>query len=150
MSAASMSIRPVLLLLLACSITVCTSGALAPGREVLRAPTKQVIKNYFATDRTRVSLTCEPERFLVQISFTQPFRGVVHAGHKKGKCKIRGDGSRAYTLRVPLNDCSSTHNDATGSFTNSLTIRFHPSLELEGDEIKTLVCKFTTGEVNLG
>ncbi|XP_075533754.1 uncharacterized protein LOC142566751 isoform X4 [Dermacentor variabilis] len=40
--------------------------------------------------------------------------------------------------------------DATGSFTNSLTIRFHPSLELEGDEIKTLVCKFTTGDVNLG
>lgn len=120
------------------------------GREVLRGPTRPVVKNYFTTDRTKVVLTCEPERFLVRINFTQPFRGVVHAGDKRDNCRIRGDGSRLYTLPVPLNDCSTTHNDATGSFTNSLTIRFHPSLELEGDEIKTLVCKFTTGDVNLG
>ncbi|XP_075533750.1 uncharacterized protein LOC142566751 isoform X2 [Dermacentor variabilis] len=120
------------------------------GREVLRGPTRPVVKNYFTTDRTKVVLTCEPERFLVRINFTQPFRGVVHAGDKRDNCRIRGDGSRLYTLPVPLNDCSTMHNDATGSFTNSLTIRFHPSLELEGDEIKTLVCKFTTGDVNLG
>lgn len=120
------------------------------GREVLRGPTGPIIKNHFTTDRTRVVLTCEPERFVVRINFTQPFRGVVHAGDKRDNCRIRGDGSRRYTLPVPLNDCSTTHNDAAGSFTNSLTIRFHPSLELEGDEIKTLVCKFTTGDVNLG
>ncbi|KAH8034207.1 hypothetical protein HPB51_021877 [Rhipicephalus microplus] len=100
--------------------------------------------------RTILVLTCEPERFLVRINFTQPFRGVVHAGDKRDNCRIRGNGSHFYTLPVPLNDCSTAHNDATGSFTNSLTIRFHPSLELEGDEIKTLVCKFTTGDVSLG
>ncbi|KAH7984125.1 hypothetical protein HPB52_017243 [Rhipicephalus sanguineus] len=58
----------------------------------------------------RMVLTCEPERFLVRINFTQPFRGVVHAGDKRDNCRIRGNGSHRYTLPVPLNDCSTTHN----------------------------------------
>ncbi|KAH9360279.1 hypothetical protein HPB48_005731 [Haemaphysalis longicornis] len=62
-----------------------------------------------------VVLTCEPERFLVRINFTQPFRGVVHAGDKRDNCRIRGDGSRRYTLPVPLNDCSTTHNVSLSS-----------------------------------
>ncbi|CAN8020463.1 unnamed protein product [Ixodes persulcatus] len=135
MSAASMSIRPVVLLLLACSITVCTSGALAPGREVLRAPTKQVIKNYFATDRTR-ALTSVPVTFAVIME---------HVSSTASVCTVK----RAHTSSFFFFSFFYAQ-DATGSFTNSLTIRFHPSLELEGDEIKTLVCKFTTGEVNLG
>ncbi|XP_064457000.1 uncharacterized protein LOC135367814 [Ornithodoros turicata] len=129
---------------------LCAFSGASPARETQRQSVKPVIKNYFTTDRTRVSLTCEPDRFLVKINLTYPFRGVVHAGRKDSKCKIRGDGARFYVLSVPLTGCGTTHNETSGSFTNSLTIRFHPSLELEGDEIKTLVCKFTTGDVNLG
>ncbi|XP_022703564.1 uncharacterized protein LOC111268681 [Varroa jacobsoni] len=108
-------------------------------------PKKTVPKNNFKTDRNSVELQCEPEDFVVKVNFTQPFRGIVHAGPKSNKCLLRGDGGQYYTLRIPLDGCGTIHNE--GRFSNTLTIRFHPSLELEGDELKTLVCRFKTEAV---
>jgi len=114
--------------------------------ELVRAlPKKSVPKNSFKTERNSVDLQCEPEDFVVRVNFTQPFRGIVHAGPKSNKCLLRGDGGQYYTLRIPLDGCGTIHNE--GRFSNTLTIRFHPSLELEGDELKTLVCKFKTEAV---
>ncbi|OQR69899.1 hypothetical protein BIW11_11987 [Tropilaelaps mercedesae] len=108
-------------------------------------PKKTIPKNSFKTDRNSVELQCEPEDFVVKVNFTQPFRGIVHAGPKSNKCLLRGDGGEYYTLRIPLDGCGTIHNE--GRFSNTLTIRFHPSLELEGDELKTLVCRFKTEAV---
>lgn len=57
-----------------------------------------------------VELQCEPEDFVVKVNFTQPFRGIVHAGPKSNKCLLRGDGGQYYTLRIPLDGCGTIHN----------------------------------------
>ena len=57
-----------------------------------------------------VELQCEPEDFVVRVNFTQPFRGIVHAGPKSNKCLLRGDGGQYYTLRIPLDGCGTIHN----------------------------------------
>ncbi|XP_013790368.1 uncharacterized protein LOC106474223 [Limulus polyphemus] len=99
----------------------------------------------YVSQKSRVSLTCNPDEILVNVVFNEPFHGVIHAGDKGSSCKIYGTGDTNYSLHVPFNDCGTKHVCPAGSFSNVLTIRFHGSLELDGDEIKTIVCRFGTG-----
>ena len=105
---------------------------------------EQIVKKHFISSKVNVTLSCEPEEILVNLNFTQPFRGVVQSGDNNTSCRIRGDGRRVYVLRVPHNSCGTKHVVSTGSFFNTLFIRHHPSLEMEGDQLKTIVCKFAT------
>lgn len=106
----------------------------------------------FSSNRTKVSLSCDSDVIAVHVNFTEPFQGVLYAGPPKSSCKIRGDGGTSYILRVPLDDCGTciNHECSSGKFVNTLHIRYHPTLELEWDEIKTIICRFRTGTVRLG
>ncbi|XP_054713838.1 LOW QUALITY PROTEIN: uncharacterized protein LOC129223297 [Uloborus diversus] len=103
----------------------------------------------FASENTKVSLSCRSKDIVVNLAFTHPFRGLVHAGRKDGDCSFRGDGNRTYSLNVPHTSCGTIHVTPQDSFANTLTIRYHPALELEGDEIKTILCKYGTGSIQL-
>ncbi|XP_023232641.1 uncharacterized protein LOC111632457 [Centruroides sculpturatus] len=109
-------------------------------------------KSEFASDKTRVSLSCDSDVISVNLNFTKPFHGVVYAGPPKSSCRLRGTGDTFYILRVPLDDCETcvNHQCSSGTFVNTLHIRYHPTLELEGDEIKTIICRFRTGTIRLG
>ncbi|XP_013791224.1 uncharacterized protein LOC106475076 [Limulus polyphemus] len=107
-------------------------------------------KPKFVTPKVQVSLSCKSDKIMVTMNFTEPFNGVAHAGDKESPCKLRGIGDKNYILNVPLTSCGTRHEQSSGNFINTLTIRFHPSLELEGDEIKTIICKFNTGSINVG
>ncbi|RWS15439.1 uncharacterized protein B4U79_15763 [Dinothrombium tinctorium] len=80
----------------------------------------------------------------------KPFKGVIQVGDNHNACRIRGDNNRNYSLRVPHNGCGTRHVVSSGSFFNTLFIRYHPSLEMEGDQLKSIVCKFGTGSVYVG
>ncbi|UYV76532.1 hypothetical protein LAZ67_14001020 [Cordylochernes scorpioides] len=92
------------------------------------------------TSRTRAYLSCESGEMVVKLNFTQPFRGVVYAD-RAGPCRVDGDGSRYYELRISLRGCG-THQTRPRVFVNNIVVRFHKSLELEEDEIKTLECRY--------
>ncbi|XP_076346728.1 uncharacterized protein LOC143244976 [Tachypleus tridentatus] len=113
--------------------------------ESLEGVLRQYSQPEYVSQKSRVSLTCNPDEILVNLVFNEPFLGVIHAGDKDSSCKIYGTGDTNYSLRVPFNDCGTKHVCPAGSFSNVLTIRFHRSLELDGDEVKTIVCKFGTG-----
>ena len=46
---------------------------------------------------------------------------------------------KALFLKFPF---SHPPQDPLRVFTNNILVRFHPSLELEGDEVKTIVCRY--------
>ncbi|XP_015929265.1 uncharacterized protein [Parasteatoda tepidariorum] len=102
----------------------------------------------FISEKTRVSLMCRSSDIQVNLNFSYPFRGLVHAGKKDSGCSFRGDGKLSYSLNVPHASCGTIHVTPQDSFANTLTIRYHPALELEGDEIKTILCKYGTGSLS--
>ncbi|GIY35586.1 ZP domain-containing protein [Caerostris extrusa] len=104
----------------------------------------------FVSEKTRVSLACRSNDIMVNLNFSVPFRGLVHAGKKDSGCSFRGDGKLTYSLNVPHAACGTIHVTPQDSFANTLTIRYHHALELEGDEIKTILCKYGTGSIQLG
>ncbi|GFW69625.1 ZP domain-containing protein [Trichonephila clavipes] len=104
----------------------------------------------FVSEKTRVSLACRSNDIMVNLNFSVPFRGLVHAGKKDSGCSFRGDGKLTYSLNVPHAACGTVHVTPQDSFANTLTIRYHHALELEGDEIKTILCKYGTGSIQLG
>ncbi|CAL1276476.1 unnamed protein product [Larinioides sclopetarius] len=104
----------------------------------------------FVSEKTRVSLSCRSNDIMVNLNFSVPFRGLVHAGKKDSGCSFRGDGKMTYSLNVPHAACGTIHVTPQDSFANTLTIRYHHALELEGDEIKTILCKYGTGSIQLG
>lgn len=109
-------------------------------------------RSEFTSERVRVSLSCDSDVILVNLNFTEPFHGVAYAGPPKSSCRLRGSGEKSYLLRVPLDDCGTcvNHQCSSGTFVNTLHIRYHPTLELEWDEIKTIICRFRTGTIRLG
>ncbi|KAG8190573.1 hypothetical protein JTE90_014050 [Oedothorax gibbosus] len=111
---------------------------------------KSSIFKDFVSEKTRVSLSCRSADIIVSLNFSEPFRGLVHAGKKDGGCSFRGDGKLSYSLNVPHSSCGTIHVTPQDSFANTLTIRYHPALELEGDEVKTILCKYGTGSIQLG
>ncbi|XP_054164696.1 uncharacterized protein LOC128962346 [Oppia nitens] len=108
--------------------------------------------NEFITRRATVVLFCEPNHIFIRFNFTHPFRGEVIAGNtnsRDNRCRFRGTGQLAYELHVPHDACDTQKSIVDGLFVNKLFIRFHPSLELEGDYSKTILCKFGTGTIKV-
>ncbi|KAH9388115.1 hypothetical protein TYRP_009323 [Tyrophagus putrescentiae] len=110
----------------------------------------------FVSDRVKVTLDCKPNLMRLHLNFTEPFRGVVSVGRsswdelsggettaKEAKrCSIRGQGSRRYRLDLDHRSCRTTFDSKRGQFSNTLFVRYHPTLETGGDYSKTLLCKF--------
>lgn len=94
------------------------------------------------TNKTRALISCETGEILVKINFTEPFRGVAYADYDRSSpCKFFGEGGQYYEMRLPLKGCG-TKQEAPRLFINNIVLRFHRSLELEEDEVKTIVCRY--------
>jgi len=94
------------------------------------------------TNRTRAQVLCETGEILVKINFTEPFHGVAYADfNRQSPCRLFGEGGQYYEMKLPLKGCG-TKQEAPRLFVNNLVLRFHRSLELEEDEVKTIVCRY--------
>jgi len=94
------------------------------------------------TNRTTASLSCASRAMEVDLEFTEPFYGIVYADvSRTSACSLQGEGLTKYHFELPLAGCG-TLQDPLRVFTNNIIVRFHPSLELERDEIKTIVCRY--------
>ncbi|UYV70782.1 hypothetical protein LAZ67_8000591 [Cordylochernes scorpioides] len=79
---------------------------------------------------------------VVTLDFSEPFRGVTYTDYDRASpCRFFGDGRTRYVLRIPLRGCG-TRQEAPRVFINNILVRFHRSLELEEDEIKTIICRY--------
>ncbi|KAG9510740.1 hypothetical protein GZH46_00706 [Fragariocoptes setiger] len=79
---------------------------------------------------------------ILKLNFSEPFRGITYPDYNRlSPCRLYGDGSRYYELRLPLKGCG-TRQAAPRVFVNNVIVRFHRSLELEEDEIKTIICRY--------
>ncbi|KAG8178194.1 hypothetical protein JTE90_025959 [Oedothorax gibbosus] len=108
----------------------------------------------FRSRNSQVSLSCDTGKMVFKMNFAEPFVGVALIGPKNTKeCTLRGDGRRrSYTLTVSPDACGSCkqHSCQPGTFVNSLYIRYHPTLEREGDDVKTVICKYQAGSIQTG
>ncbi|XP_054716875.1 proteoglycan 4-like [Uloborus diversus] len=99
-------------------------------------------QSVIVTDKTRAFLSCENGDMVVKVNFSQPFRGLVYAHRSRNSpCRMNGSGQLYVELRIPLKGCG-TWQESPRVFVNNITIRFHPALELEEDETKTVVCRY--------
>ncbi|XP_076347554.1 uncharacterized protein LOC143245276 [Tachypleus tridentatus] len=109
---------------------------------VVRSAVADEFSSEILTNKTRAYLSCESGEMIVKINFTKPFRGVTYTDYDRtSPCKFFGDGSTYYELRIPLKGCG-TRQEAPRVFINNIIVRFHRSLELEEDEIKTIICRY--------
>ncbi|CAG2102463.1 unnamed protein product, partial [Medioppia subpectinata] len=118
--------------------------------EIERRITENVVKlaatdqlnSEIVTNKSRAYLSCESGEMIVKINFTEPFRGIGYSDYDRtSPCKFYGDGSTHYQMRLPLKGCG-TKQEAPRLFINNIILRFHRTLELEEDEIKTIVCRY--------
>ncbi|GFT25451.1 ZP domain-containing protein [Nephila pilipes] len=115
---------------------------------------KAPVDSEFQSAKSKVSLSCDTGKMVFKMTFFNPFVGVVQIGPKASReCTLRGDGRRtSYTLTVSPDACGSCkgHTCSPGTFVNSLYIRYHPTLERDGDDVKTVICKYQAGSIQAG
>lgn len=78
----------------------------------------------------------------MDLKFNEKFYGVAYADFDRNSaCQIIGHGDMSYHIELPLKGCG-TKQDPQRVFTNNIVVRFHPNLEMDGDEIITIVCRY--------
>jgi hypothetical protein len=78
----------------------------------------------------------------VDLKFNEKFYGVAYADFDRNSaCQTSGHGEMSYRIELPLKGCG-TKQDPQRVFTNNIVVRFHPNLEMDGDEIITIVCRY--------
>ncbi|KAL4701999.1 hypothetical protein ACJJTC_002779 [Scirpophaga incertulas] len=78
----------------------------------------------------------------MELKFHEKFYGIAYADFDRhSACQVRGKGALSYRLELPLKGCG-TRQDPLRVFTNNIVVRFHPNLEMEGDEVITIVCRY--------
>uniref|UniRef100_T1IR48 ZP-N domain-containing protein n=1 Tax=Strigamia maritima TaxID=126957 RepID=T1IR48_STRMM len=103
------------------------------------------LTNVISTEKTKANLSCESGDMVVKLQFAEKFRGVVYADRdRQSACKKYGDGSTFYVFQIPLQGCGTKERVTSDyrMFVNDIIVRFHPTLELEGDEVKTILCRY--------
>lgn len=114
--------------------------------DVVQKARNNEINAEMVTNKTRAMISCETGEMLVRFNFTEPFRGVGYTYFDKSSpCKFFGEGGTYYEMRLPLKGCG-TKQEAPRLFINNIVLRFHRSLELEEDELKTIVCRYPPPE----
>lgn len=99
------------------------------------------------TNRTNTTLNCASGSMLVDVEFNEPFFGIIYPnGSRNSACRVQGNGKTKYHLDLPLKGCG-TNRVERRVFVNNIIVRFHPGLELEGDEVKTIICRYPSPEV---
>ncbi|XP_076346729.1 uncharacterized protein LOC143244977 [Tachypleus tridentatus] len=100
------------------------------------------LSSEIATNNTRAYLSCESGEMVVKINFTEPYLGVIYTNYDRSSpCKLYGDGRQYYEIRIPLKGCG-TKQKVSRVFINNILVRFHRSLELDEDEVKTIICRY--------
>ncbi|XP_069702408.1 uncharacterized protein pot isoform X2 [Periplaneta americana] len=93
-------------------------------------------------NRTKGTLNCGAGSMQVELKFNEPFFGIAYADFDRNSaCQVAGKGAISYSLELPLKGCG-TKQDPQRVFTNNIVVRFHPGLEMDGDEIITIVCRY--------
>ncbi|KAI4459817.1 cypher isoform b [Holotrichia oblita] len=93
-------------------------------------------------NRTKAALNCASGSMQVELKFNDNFYGIAYADFDRNSaCKVAGKGALSYKLELPLKGCG-TRQDPLRVFTNNIVVRFHPGLEMDGDEIITIVCRY--------
>nr|XP_033330515.1 uncharacterized protein LOC117222743 [Megalopta genalis]XP_033330516.1 uncharacterized protein LOC117222743 [Megalopta genalis] len=93
-------------------------------------------------NRTKAYLNCSQGSMQVELKFEEPFYGVAYADFDRNSaCIFKGRGSTSAKLELPLKGCG-TRQDPQRVFTNNVVVRFHPGLEMDGDEVITIVCRY--------
>ncbi|KZC09629.1 hypothetical protein WN55_01204 [Dufourea novaeangliae] len=100
------------------------------------------ISSMIFLNRTKAYLNCSQGSMQVELKFEEPFYGVAYADFDRNSaCIIKGRGSTSAKLELPLKGCG-TRQDPQRVFTNNVVVRFHPGLEMDGDEVITIVCRY--------
>ncbi|XP_037935001.1 uncharacterized protein LOC119669249 [Teleopsis dalmanni] len=93
-------------------------------------------------NRTKAALNCAAGSMQVDLKFNEPFHGIIQADYDRSSaCRVNGKGALSYRLELPLKGCGTIQNP-TRVFTNNIIVRFHANLEMDGDEIITIVCRY--------
>ncbi|KAJ6635722.1 hypothetical protein Bhyg_14308 [Pseudolycoriella hygida] len=93
-------------------------------------------------NRTKAALNCAAGSMEIEMKFNEPFFGLAYADFDRNSaCQVLGKGELSYKLELPLKGCG-TKQDPQRVFTNNVVVRFHPGLEMDGDEIITIVCRY--------
>jgi len=93
-------------------------------------------------NRTDATLNCAGGHMKIDLQFKQKFYGIVYAQlDRNSACKVAGNGENTTTIQIPLKGCG-TQQTNTRVFTNDIIVRFHPGLEIEGDEQITVICRY--------
>lgn len=93
-------------------------------------------------NRTRAALNCAAGSMQIELKFNDKFYGIAYADFDRNSaCQVAGKGATSYKLELPLKGCG-TKQDPQRVFTNNIVVRFHPGLEMDGDEIITIVCRY--------
>lgn len=93
-------------------------------------------------NRTKAALNCAAGSMQVELKFSEKFYGTAYANFDRNSaCQITGKGETSYNVELPLKGCG-TKQEPQRVFTNNIVVRFHPGLEMDGDEIITIVCRY--------
>ncbi|XP_021710198.1 uncharacterized protein LOC5579527 isoform X3 [Aedes aegypti] len=93
-------------------------------------------------NRTKAALNCAAGSMQVDLKFNEKFFGTAYANFDRNSaCQITGKGDTSYSIELPLKGCG-TKQEPQRVFTNNIVVRFHPGLEMDGDEIITIVCRY--------
>lgn len=93
-------------------------------------------------NRTRATLNCAAGTMQIELKFNEKFYGIAYADFDRhSACQVAGKGATSYKLELPLKGCG-TKQDPLRVFTNNIVVRFHPGLEMDGDEVITIVCRY--------
>ncbi|KAL1138715.1 hypothetical protein AAG570_008777 [Ranatra chinensis] len=93
-------------------------------------------------NRTKASLNCSAGLMQIELKFDEPFIGIAYADFNRASaCQVVGRGDYTARLDLPLKGCG-TKQDPQRVFTNNIVVRFHPTLEMDGDEVITIVCRY--------
>lgn len=99
------------------------------------------------TNKTTTTLNCGSGFMNIVVDFQDPFFGIIYPnGSRTSACLTHGAGERQYTINLPLKGCGTSRVDRR-VFVNNIIVRFHKGLELEGDEVKTIICRYPSPEV---
>jgi len=100
------------------------------------------ISSTIMLNKTKADLNCSSGFMNIKMEFQNPFYGIVYADFDRNSaCKITGRGQKSETIKLPLKGCGTKQNPAR-VFTNNIIVRFHPGLEIDGDEVITIICRY--------
>uniref|UniRef100_A0A2S2PUX2 ZP domain-containing protein n=1 Tax=Sipha flava TaxID=143950 RepID=A0A2S2PUX2_9HEMI len=93
-------------------------------------------------NRTKAALNCAAGYMQIELKFEEPFYGRAYADFDRSSaCSVTGKGNNTARIDLPLKGCG-TRQDPQRVFTNNIVVRFHPYLEMDGDEVVTIVCRY--------